>query len=394
MAHGGAGARRVDWLRVCSWSCSMAFGQVGNRDYYNPGTSTDEKAIFENVHSYHLQPAYDALKRGNWKSAHDNFEFILNGFPNSPQALNGMSELCVNKWKSPQCDADSWFDKAIGRNPSIATTWVIYGIHLERKKLPREAVEKFEHALELNPDDINAHYNLGLAFFDLKEYDKANEQAQTSYALGAPLPGLRDKLDAGGRLETRSNLAVRCGGCIDANQDRHTCAKGQLTSLGAGRSLSRNPPTAARIYSMNPIQFLHSLANVMRAIDVHDMTSLADTLRLSGATLRSTAPVGHSDITPDDSIDLSVVIPVYRSERTLPELHRRLTAALAPITDRYEILFIEDCGGDGAWEVIEGLCGQDARVHGVQLSRNFGQHAATICGIVRAKGRVDSYTGR
>ena len=179
---------------VLLWSCNMAFGQAGNRDYYNPGTGTDEKAIFENVHSYHLQPAYDALKRGNWKSAHDNFEFILNGFPNSPQALNGMSELCVNKWKSPQCDADSWFDKAIARNPTIATTWVIYGIHLERKKLPREAVEKFEHALELNPDDINAHYNLGLAYFDLKEYDKANQQAQRSYALGAPLPGLRDKL--------------------------------------------------------------------------------------------------------------------------------------------------------------------------------------------------------
>jgi len=88
----------------------------------------------------------------------------------------------------------------------------------------------------------------------------------------------------------------------------------------------------------------------------------------------------------DDSTDLSVVIPVYRSERTLPELHRRLTAALTPITDRYEILFIEDCGGDGAWEVIESLCGQDERVHGVQLSRNFGQHAATICGIVRARG--------
>ena len=173
---------------------TATFGQVGNRDYYNPGTSTDEKAIFENVHSYHLQPGLDGLKHGNWKAAHDNFEFILRYFPNSPQALNGISELCVNKWKSPQCDADSWFDKAIERNSSIATTWVIYGIHLERKKLPREAVEKFEHALELNPDDINAHYNLGLAYFDLKEYDKSNRQAQASYALGAQFPGLREKL--------------------------------------------------------------------------------------------------------------------------------------------------------------------------------------------------------
>jgi undecaprenyl-phosphate 4-deoxy-4-formamido-L-arabinose transferase len=83
---------------------------------------------------------------------------------------------------------------------------------------------------------------------------------------------------------------------------------------------------------------------------------------------------------------LSVVIPVYRSERTLPELHRRLVGALEPITDHYEIIFVEDCGGDGSWDVIEGLSGADRRVRGIQLSRNFGQHAATICGMIRANG--------
>ena len=102
--------------------------------------------------------------------------------------------------------------------------------------------------------------------------------------------------------------------------------------------------------------------------------------------MRSTALTGTLVAPPDDTVYLSVVIPVYRSERTLPELHRRLSLALEAITDRYEILFIEDCGGDGSWEAIERMCAQDARVHGVQLSRNFGQHAATICGIVRARG--------
>ena len=105
-----------------------------------------------------------------------------------------MSELCTTKWKSPACDADAWFEKAAARNPSASMTWVIYGLHLQRKGQLREATEKFEHALELRPNDINAHYNLGLLYFDLKDYEKANRHAQMSYALGAPLPGLRDKL--------------------------------------------------------------------------------------------------------------------------------------------------------------------------------------------------------
>jgi len=172
----------------------VAFGQAGGHDYYNPGSDTDVKANMVNAHHFHLQPAFDAMKTGNWRSAWENFEFILRFAPNSPQALNGISQLCVLKWKSPLCDADSWFDQAIAINPSIATTWVLYGIHLQRKKLPDQAVEKFKHALELRPDDINGHYNLGLAYFDMKDYDNANKQAQMSYALGAPLPGLREML--------------------------------------------------------------------------------------------------------------------------------------------------------------------------------------------------------
>lgn len=169
-----------------------------NRDYYNPGTTTDERADWQNAHQFHLQPALDAMKHGNWQSARDNLEFILRVFPNSPQALNGISELCVLKWKSPQCDADPWFEKAVAVNPEIATTWVIYGIHLQRKKRPSDAVGALERALKLSPNSVNAHYNLGLAYFDLKDYDNANRQAQAAYALGAPLPGLRDMLKRAG----------------------------------------------------------------------------------------------------------------------------------------------------------------------------------------------------
>jgi glycosyltransferase involved in cell wall biosynthesis len=86
------------------------------------------------------------------------------------------------------------------------------------------------------------------------------------------------------------------------------------------------------------------------------------------------------------STRLSVVVPVYRSQATLPELHRRLVAALEPVEPSFEILLVEDCGGDHSWNVIQAIAAADSRVRGIQLSRNFGQHAATICGFSQARG--------
>lgn len=86
-------------------------------------------------------------------------------------------------------------------------------------------------------------------------------------------------------------------------------------------------------------------------------------------------------------VDISVVVPVYRSQATLRELYRRLVATLEPIIPSFEILFVEDCGGDNSWNVISEIAIHDKRVIGFQLSRNFGQHAATICGFSRARGK-------
>jgi undecaprenyl-phosphate 4-deoxy-4-formamido-L-arabinose transferase len=83
---------------------------------------------------------------------------------------------------------------------------------------------------------------------------------------------------------------------------------------------------------------------------------------------------------------LSVVIPVYRSQATLPELHRRLVASLEPVVPAFEIVLVEDCGGDDSWRVIQELAASDPRLHGIKLARNFGQHNALLCGIRAAKG--------
>lgn len=84
---------------------------------------------------------------------------------------------------------------------------------------------------------------------------------------------------------------------------------------------------------------------------------------------------------------LSVVVPVYRAENCLSELYRRLLSALEVITKDFEIILVEDCGGDRSWEIICELAAADPRVKGIQFSRNFGQHYGITAGLDHCGGQ-------
>ena len=83
---------------------------------------------------------------------------------------------------------------------------------------------------------------------------------------------------------------------------------------------------------------------------------------------------------------ISIVTPVYRAEGCLEELYRRLVAALSGITQDFEIVMVEDCGGDHSWEIIRDLARRDPRVKGLQFSRNFGQHYGITAGLDHCDG--------
>jgi dolichol-phosphate mannosyltransferase len=78
---------------------------------------------------------------------------------------------------------------------------------------------------------------------------------------------------------------------------------------------------------------------------------------------------------------------VYKGAPFLHELHRRLVSTLEPLVARFEIVLVEDGGPDDSWSIIETLARQDARVRGVALSRNFGQHHAITAGLRHARGQ-------
>jgi len=83
---------------------------------------------------------------------------------------------------------------------------------------------------------------------------------------------------------------------------------------------------------------------------------------------------------------ISVVSPVYKADRIIDELVNRTSEEVSKLTENYEIILVEDCGGDRSWEKIEENCAKNKNVKGIKLSRNFGQHYAITAGLREAKG--------
>jgi polyisoprenyl-phosphate glycosyltransferase len=81
---------------------------------------------------------------------------------------------------------------------------------------------------------------------------------------------------------------------------------------------------------------------------------------------------------------LSVVIPVLDEEAVLPELHRRLRAALADIP--HELVFVDDGSTDRSAAILEALAAREEGIVLVQLSRNFGMEVAMSAGLDHARG--------
>ena len=85
---------------------------------------------------------------------------------------------------------------------------------------------------------------------------------------------------------------------------------------------------------------------------------------------------------------ISAVIPVHRSEKSLPLLLPRLNAVLDSVAPAHEIILVDDGSPDRSWDAIATAAKADSRIRGIRLMRNFGQHNALLVGIRAARYQI------
>jgi undecaprenyl-phosphate 4-deoxy-4-formamido-L-arabinose transferase len=87
-------------------------------------------------------------------------------------------------------------------------------------------------------------------------------------------------------------------------------------------------------------------------------------------------------------MNVSIVVPVYRSSDTLPLLVDEVGKVLPKVADEFELVLVNDGSPDQSWQVILELSQSHAWVRGIDLMRNYGQHNATLCGVREARHEV------
>lgn len=90
----------------------------------------------------------------------------------------------------------------------------------------------------------------------------------------------------------------------------------------------------------------------------------------------------------DESLEVSVVVPVLDEEGSVEELARRVAAVLEEVGRSFEILFVDDGSGDATADRVRAARGRDPRVRLVRLRRNFGKAAALCAGFDHSRGAV------
>ena len=87
-------------------------------------------------------------------------------------------------------------------------------------------------------------------------------------------------------------------------------------------------------------------------------------------------------------MDISVIIPLYNEEESLPELYNWIARVMKDNGYSYEVIFVNDGSTDNSWKVIEELSRKADEVKGIKFRRNYGKSPALYCGFKEAKGNV------
>lgn len=183
-------------------------GGYGPYDYTDPAHYREKLPV---VNNYHFTPRVEHLMGGAKEETPlpgGDLSYVLMAFPNHHRALSAMMRLSIKenrpKPNGSNYSIECWLDRATRWRPEDGMVRMIYGNYLASPRIKRfkEAVPQYQMAERLLKNNTNLSYNMGLLYFNLKEYAKAREYAKKAYAGGFPLSGLKDMLVRAGQWES------------------------------------------------------------------------------------------------------------------------------------------------------------------------------------------------
>lgn len=188
-AHAGAQAVNV---------CGSLENHYGPYDY-----RLERNGRLRIVERFHFTPEVEALIRGESGSIGGDLDYTLLTSPNHHRALMALvrygERLKTTQPPAMQYSIDCYFDRAVRYQQDDTVVRELFAQYLAKGGHLKEAKDQLQVATSYAKDNAISHYNIGLIYFELKDYDHALEQAQVASEEGYPRPELRDMLKGVGK---------------------------------------------------------------------------------------------------------------------------------------------------------------------------------------------------
>lgn len=178
--------------------CGSLENAYGPFNYTDPDHFNNKLGVVER---FHFTSKVESLIEGESGALALDIDYTLRAFPNHHRALWSAAKLQLQQGWSPAAhyfSAECYFDRAMRFQPTDGMVRMIYGVYLHKKHAYKDALARYQEALELTPDSSEVYYNMGLLYIDTKDFTNAKIAAEKAYGMGYPLPGLKNQLTRAG----------------------------------------------------------------------------------------------------------------------------------------------------------------------------------------------------
>jgi tetratricopeptide (TPR) repeat protein len=178
--------------------CGETHNQYGPFDYRTAPPS--QRGLVENAH---FTRGVETLTKGATGPFVNDIGYTLAVFPNHPRAIYTVERLAEKEKSDPARGTDMtvecYFARGMAFAPDDLVFRMLYVSFLSRRNRTEEARKFLDYVVQQAEDNPMTHFNAGMLYFDMKDYDMALTQAHRALALGATRTELRDRLNSVGR---------------------------------------------------------------------------------------------------------------------------------------------------------------------------------------------------